>query len=81
MNREGLKERKTYYEKLMGWLLAGLLALVGGLSGLAFGKLNEFKLILLLGGFLLVPLMVVGILVLHFSILELIKKLEEDNGD
>ncbi len=63
------------------WLLAGLLALVGGLSGLAIGKLDELRLILLLGGFLLVPVMVIGILVLHFSILELIKKLEEDNGN
>ncbi len=34
MNREGLKGRKAYYEELMGWLLAGLLAFIGGLSRL-----------------------------------------------
>ena len=81
MDKEGLKERKAYYEKLMGWLLTGFLALVGGLSGLSLGELQGFKFILFLGGLFLLPIMIAGILALHFSILELIKKLEEDNGN
>ena len=81
MDKEGLKERKAYYEKLMGWLLTGFLALVGGLSGLSLGKLQGFEFILFLGGLFLLPIMIAGILALHFSILGLIKKLEEDNGN
>ena len=81
MDKEGLKERKAYYEKLMGWLFTGFLALVGGLSGLSLGKLEGFMLILFFGGLFLLPIMVAGILALHFSIIGLIKKLEEEDGN
>ena len=81
MKGEGIKERKAYYEKLIGWLFTGFLALIGGLSGLTLGKLEGFKLILFFGGLFLLPMMVAGILALHFSIMDLIKKLEEGDGN
>ncbi|MDQ7082651.1 MAG: hypothetical protein Q9N34_06645 [Aquificota bacterium] len=43
MDKEGLKERKAYYEKLMGWLLTGLFALAGGLAGLVVSGLDGTK--------------------------------------
>ncbi len=81
MNKEGLRERKAYYEKLLGWLLTGFLALVGGLSGLSLGEPSGIRFILFLGGLFLLPIMIAGILALHFSILRLIKKLEDEDGN
>ncbi len=80
MSREGLKERKNYYEKLMGWLLAGFLALIGGLSGLVIGELEGVRLLLFIIGVLALPVFFSAILVLHFSIIDIIKKLEESDG-
>ncbi len=80
MSKEGLKERKSYYEKLMGWLLAGFLALIGGLSGLVIGELEGVRLLLFIIGVLALPVFFSAILVLHFSIIDIIKKLEESDG-
>ena len=69
MSKEGLKERKNYYEKLIGWLLAGFLALIGGLSGLVIGELEGVRLLLFIIGVLALPVFFSAILVLHFSII------------
>lgn len=80
MDGEGLKERKTYYEKLMGWLLTGFFALIGGLAGLVISGLEGLKIFLFVVG-LIVSLVLLGaILRLHFSIMDIIKKMEEGNG-
>ncbi len=78
---EGLKERKAYYEKLMGWLLAGFLALIGGLSGLIIGGLEDVRLILFIIGILVLPFFFSAILLLHFSIIDIIRKMEEGYGN
>ncbi|NPA40651.1 MAG: hypothetical protein GXO18_00040 [Aquificae bacterium] len=80
MNKEGLRERKAYYEKLLGWLLTGFLALIGGLSGLLIGGIEGIKLLIFIMGLLALPAFFSAILVLHFSIIDIIKKLEEDDG-
>ena len=80
MSKEGLKERKNYYEKLMGWLLTGFLALIGGLSGLVIGELEGIRLLLFITGVMALPVFFSAILALHFSIIDIIKKLEESDG-
>ena len=80
MDKEGLKERKAYYEKLIGWSLTGFFALIGGLAGLIVSGLEGLKIFLFVVGLLASVVLLGAILRLHFSIMDIIKKMEEENG-
>ncbi len=80
MDKEGLKERKAYYERLMGWLLTGFFALIGGLAGLVVSGLEGLKIFLFIVGLPVSIVLLGAILRLHFSIMDIIKKMEEGNG-
>ncbi|GEM_PF-6014911 len=80
MDKEGLKERKAYYEKLMGWLLTGLFAIAGGLAGLLISGLDGTKFFLFAVGTVVALFFLSAVLGSHFSVIEIIKKLEGKNG-
>ena len=52
MGKEGLKERKAYYEKLMGWFLTAFFALIGTLAGLMVSGLEGLTIFLFVAGLL-----------------------------
>ncbi len=80
MDKEGLKERKAYYEKMMGWSLTGFFALIGGLAGLVIGGIEGLRVLLFVVGLFVSVVLLGAILRLHFSIMDIIKKMEEGNG-
>ena len=80
MDKEGLKERKAYYEKLMGWSLTGFFALIGGLAGLIVSGLGGLRIFLFVAGLFASVVLLGAILRLHFSIMDIIKKMEEGDG-
>ena len=80
MDKEGLKERKAYYEKLVGWSLTGFFALIGGLAGLIVSGLEGLRIFLFVAGLFASVVLLGAILRLHFSIMDIIKKMEEGDG-
>ncbi|NPA41670.1 MAG: hypothetical protein GXO18_05280 [Aquificae bacterium] len=80
MDKEAVKERIKFYTELLKLLWVLLIALGGGLSSLFLRGVEGFKeLLLILVGFILFVLVLLGIVIVVKSIQKLLKSMEEIN--